>query len=134
MCAGLMEGLYIPFLVGRNCHGSHQHTRVKLTHGTFTRPHDALDGDAVPLDQGNDYVSRQGDGEALLILLPNINVLFEQIRMNLVGPLSRSERGHQYLLVVVEYTTWYSEATVNHDHKSHCQGALLHGLPKGNAH
>ncbi|KAJ8376906.1 hypothetical protein SKAU_G00074860 [Synaphobranchus kaupii] len=45
-----------------------------------------------------------------LIPLPIIYVPFSRIGMDLVGPLPRSSRGHQYILVVLDYATRYPEA------------------------
>ncbi|KAJ8349857.1 hypothetical protein SKAU_G00249870 [Synaphobranchus kaupii] len=45
-----------------------------------------------------------------LIPLPIISVPFSRIGMDLVGPLHRSSRGHQYILVVLDYATRYPEA------------------------
>ena len=35
---------------------------------------------------------------------------FERIAMDIVGPLSRSRQGNQYILVVCDYATRYPEA------------------------
>ena len=45
-----------------------------------------------------------------LIPLPIIEVPFERIRLDIVGPLPKSARGHQYILVLVDYATRYPEA------------------------
>ncbi|KAI2652491.1 Retrovirus-related Pol polyprotein [Labeo rohita] len=45
-----------------------------------------------------------------LIPLPIIEVPFERIGMDLVGPLPTSARGHEHILVVVDYATRYPEA------------------------
>ncbi len=45
-----------------------------------------------------------------LIPLPIIEVPFERIGMDLVGPLLKSARGHEHILVVVDYATRYPEA------------------------
>ncbi|XP_056622843.1 retrovirus-related Pol polyprotein from transposon 17.6 [Triplophysa dalaica] len=45
-----------------------------------------------------------------LIPLPVIEVPFERIGMDLVGPLPKSARGHEYILVVMDYATRYPEA------------------------
>lgn len=45
---------------------------------------------------------------APLVLLPIINTPFESL--DLVGPLPRSSRGHEYILVLVDYATRYPEA------------------------
>lgn len=45
-----------------------------------------------------------------LVPLPIIAVPFSRIGMDLVGPLPKSARGHQYILVVLDYATRYPEA------------------------
>ncbi|XP_077148857.1 uncharacterized protein LOC143809698 [Ranitomeya variabilis] len=45
-----------------------------------------------------------------LVPLPIIGVPFERIGMDLVGPLPRSARGHQHILVIMDYATRYPEA------------------------
>ncbi|KAJ8344651.1 hypothetical protein SKAU_G00288440 [Synaphobranchus kaupii] len=45
-----------------------------------------------------------------LIPLPIISVPFSRIGIDLVGPLPWSSRGHQYILVVLDYATRYPEA------------------------
>ena len=45
-----------------------------------------------------------------LVPLPIIETPFERIAMDLVGPLVKSARGHQYILVVLDYATRYPEA------------------------
>ncbi|KAL1252156.1 hypothetical protein QQF64_019952 [Cirrhinus molitorella] len=45
-----------------------------------------------------------------LIPLPIIEVPFERIGMDLVGPLPKSTRGHEHILVIVDYATRYPEA------------------------
>uniref|UniRef100_A0A8C5Q1T7 Gypsy retrotransposon integrase-like protein 1 n=1 Tax=Leptobrachium leishanense TaxID=445787 RepID=A0A8C5Q1T7_9ANUR len=47
---------------------------------------------------------------APLIPLPVIDVPFERIAMDIVGPLEKSARGHQYILVILDYATRYPEA------------------------
>ncbi|XP_065268782.1 uncharacterized protein LOC135885080, partial [Emys orbicularis] len=47
---------------------------------------------------------------APLVPLPIIEVPFERIAMDLVGPLEKTARGHQYILVVLDYATRYPEA------------------------
>lgn len=39
---------------------------------------------------------------APVISLPIIGVPFEQIGMNLVGPIPKSTRGHEYILVILD--------------------------------
>ncbi len=45
-----------------------------------------------------------------LIPLPIIEMPFERIGMDLVGPLPKSARGHEHILVIVDYATRYLEA------------------------
>uniref|UniRef100_A0A8C5Q0W8 Gypsy retrotransposon integrase-like protein 1 n=3 Tax=Leptobrachium leishanense TaxID=445787 RepID=A0A8C5Q0W8_9ANUR len=45
-----------------------------------------------------------------LVPLPILDIPFERIAMDLVGPLVKSARGHQYILVVLDYATRYPEA------------------------
>uniref|UniRef100_A0A8C1MIS2 Gypsy retrotransposon integrase-like protein 1 n=1 Tax=Cyprinus carpio TaxID=7962 RepID=A0A8C1MIS2_CYPCA len=45
-----------------------------------------------------------------LIPLPIIEVPFERIGMDLVGPLPKSARGHEHILVILDYATRYPEA------------------------
>ena len=45
-----------------------------------------------------------------LVPLPIIEVPFERIAMDLVGPLLKSTRGHQHILVIMDYATRYPEA------------------------
>ncbi|KAL0199491.1 hypothetical protein M9458_008031, partial [Cirrhinus mrigala] len=47
-----------------------------------------------------------------LIPLPIIEVPFERIGMDLVGPLLKSARGHEHILVIVDYATRYPEAVL----------------------
>lgn len=42
--------------------------------------------------------------------MPIIDIPFERIAMDLVGPLSKSARGHEYILVIMDYATRYPEA------------------------
>ncbi len=44
--------------------------------------------------------------------LPLMQVPFERIGMDLIGPLERSARGHRFALVLVDYATRYPEAVV----------------------
>ena len=45
-----------------------------------------------------------------LIPLPIIETPFEKVGLDIVGPLPKSARGHQYILVLVDYATRYPEA------------------------
>uniref|UniRef100_A0A803JM67 Gypsy retrotransposon integrase-like protein 1 n=1 Tax=Xenopus tropicalis TaxID=8364 RepID=A0A803JM67_XENTR len=45
-----------------------------------------------------------------LVPLPVIETPFERIAMDLVGPIVKSARGHQHILVIMDYATRYPEA------------------------
>jgi len=45
-----------------------------------------------------------------LVPLPIMRELFERIAMDIVGPFPWTRRGNQYILVVCDYPTRYSEA------------------------
>ncbi|XP_026116332.1 uncharacterized protein LOC113094960 [Carassius auratus] len=45
-----------------------------------------------------------------LVPLPIIEVPFSRIGMDLVGPLPKSARGHEHILVILDYATRYPEA------------------------
>lgn len=45
----------------------------------------------------------------LLQPMPIVTVPFEQIGIDIVGPLVQSAARHKFLLVIIEYTTWYPE-------------------------
>ena len=49
-----------------------------------------------------------------LVPLPVMKEPFKQITMDIVGPLPRSQRGNQYILVVCDYATRYPEAIPLH--------------------
>ncbi|XP_039469438.1 uncharacterized protein LOC120440644 [Oreochromis aureus] len=53
--------------------------------------------------------ARKSD-RALLLPLPVISTPFRRIAMDIVGPLVKSSRGHQYILVVCDYATRFPEA------------------------
>lgn len=46
--------------------------------------------------------------------LPLMEVLFEFIGIDLIGPFHPSACGYPFLLVLVDYATWYTCATVHH--------------------
>ncbi len=48
--------------------------------------------------------------KAPLSPLPLMEVPFERIGMDLIGPLERSARGHRFALVLVDYAAQYPEA------------------------
>ena len=45
-----------------------------------------------------------------LVPLPIIGVPFKRVAMDLMGPLMKTAREHQYILVIVDYATRYPEA------------------------
>ena len=47
---------------------------------------------------------------SLLIPMPIIGVPFDQLALDIVGPLPKTSRGHRYILVMVDYATRYPEA------------------------
>ncbi|XP_075777530.1 uncharacterized protein LOC142827202 [Pelodiscus sinensis] len=51
-----------------------------------------------------------GVPKAPLVPLPVVEVPFDRVALDLVGPLERSRRGHQYILVIIDYATRYPEA------------------------
>ncbi len=55
-------------------------------------------------------VNPPATAKAPLRPLPLMEVPFERIGMDLIGPLERSARGHRFALVLVEYATRYPEA------------------------
>lgn len=42
--------------------------------------------------------------------MPIIEIPFERVAMDLIGPLNKSARGHEYVLVILDYATRYPEA------------------------
>ena len=54
-------------------------------------------------------MSRMSRPKAPLVPMPIIGEPFNQIAMDIVGPLPKSKRGNRYLLVVVDYATRYPE-------------------------
>lgn len=53
---------------------------------------------------------RQGRGKVPLIPLPIMGEPFQRIAMDIVGPLPRTRRGNEYILVISDYATRYPEA------------------------
>uniref|UniRef100_K7EYA7 Gypsy retrotransposon integrase-like protein 1 n=1 Tax=Pelodiscus sinensis TaxID=13735 RepID=K7EYA7_PELSI len=51
-----------------------------------------------------------GIPRAPLIPLPVVGVPFERVAFDLVGPVEKSGRGHQFILVLIDYATRYPEA------------------------
>lgn len=47
---------------------------------------------------------------SLLVLLSITETLFSRITMDQIGPLEKSARGHQHILVMIDYATRYPEA------------------------
>ncbi|XP_041421806.1 uncharacterized protein LOC121394536 [Xenopus laevis] len=48
--------------------------------------------------------------KAPLIPIPVVGKVFERVAMDIVGPLEKSSKGNQYILVVCDYATRYPEA------------------------
>ena len=44
-----------------------------------------------------------------LVPMPLVDRPFDQIAMDIMGPLTKSEGGHQYILIIIDYATWYPE-------------------------
>ena len=42
--------------------------------------------------------------------MPIIEVPFDRLALDIVGPLPKTSRGHRYILVLVDYATQYPEA------------------------
>ncbi len=61
-----------------------------------------------------------------------MQVPFERIGMDLIGPLERSARGHRFALVLVDYATRYPEAVAQHFRKECSGGSVQYDLPGGN--
>ncbi len=57
--------------------------------------------------------------------MPIIEVPYEQIGMDLVGPLSKSGRGHEHILVIVDYATRYPEVVPLRKTSKHRPGTRL---------
>ena len=49
-----------------------------------------------------------------LIPMPLIEVPFNRLGLDIIGPLPRTSRGHRYILVMVDYATRYPEAVPHH--------------------
>ncbi len=59
-------------------------------------------------------VNPPATSKVLLRPLPLMEVPFERISMDLIGPLERSARGYRFALVLVDYATRYPEAVPLH--------------------
>ncbi|XP_057201512.1 uncharacterized protein LOC130561305 [Triplophysa rosa] len=57
--------------------------------------------------------------------LPLMQVPFERIGMDLIGPLERSARGHRFALVIVDYATRYPEAVALRNISAKCVAEAL---------
>lgn len=68
--------------------------------------------------------------------LPIIDTPFERIGLDIVGPLPKSARGHQYILVILDYASRYPEtiplrkATSRHIAKELYLLSTSLGIPK----
>ncbi|XP_073789446.1 protein NYNRIN-like [Danio rerio] len=72
-----------------------------------------LDGEVKRYCQACDICQRtspQRPPPSPLIPLPIIEVPFNRIGMDLIGPLPKSARGHEHILVILDYATRYPEA------------------------
>lgn len=56
------------------------------------------------------HTSPKKNTPAPLIPLPIIEVPFERVGIDLVSPLLESARGHEYILVIMDYATCYPKA------------------------
>ncbi|XP_070576339.1 uncharacterized protein [Ptychodera flava] len=61
---------------------------------------------------------RRASEKAPLISMPIINIPFELIAMDIVGPLKRTRRGNKFILVIVDYATRYPEALAMPDQEA----------------
>ncbi|XP_064172116.1 uncharacterized protein LOC135243909 [Anguilla rostrata] len=72
---------------------------------------------------------------APLIPLPIIETPFERIGLDLIGPLPKSARGHNYILVILNYGTCYPEAVPLHVTTSKlCFLRVVRGFPGCTTH
>ncbi len=55
------------------------------------------------------FTAIRGPPKAPLEPLPVVGVPFEQLGMDVVGPLERSKTGNRYMLVITDYATRYPE-------------------------
>ncbi len=61
-----------------------------------------------------------------------MQVPFERIGMDLIGPLERSARGHRFALVLVDYATRYPEQWRSQHFRKECSGgSVQYDLPVG---
>ncbi|KAL0169058.1 hypothetical protein M9458_037280, partial [Cirrhinus mrigala] len=83
-----------------------------------TKTETILDGSAIasigrawrPTSGDSAKPARPAKSQRPGLLPPARSSLFERIGMDLVGPLPRSARGHEHILVIVDYATRYPEA------------------------
>ena len=52
-------------------------------------------------------LKRLGDASAPLRSYPDVNMPFERVHMNLIGPIGNSEKGYKYCLVLIDMLTRY---------------------------
>lgn len=64
--------------------------------------------------------------------MPIIEVSFERVAMDLIGPLNKSARGHEYIFVIVDNSTRYPEAISlrNMASKTIAKELIQVGIPK----
>ncbi|XP_073699827.1 NLR family CARD domain-containing protein 3-like [Garra rufa] len=88
--------------------------RQQLKTDPFTPPHETprahLKKEEHAISPLHFTTSPRKPPRSPLIPLPTIDVPIERIGMDLVGPLPKSARGHEHILVVVDYATRYPEA------------------------
>lgn len=56
--------------------------------------------------------TRRGPAKPPLAPMPIIDTHFEQIPLDFVGPLSQSDRGYRYMLLIMEYDTRYPKVVL----------------------
>ena len=66
--------------------------------------------DDFPLEQSRQLVNHPAIPRAPLRPLPLMEVPFERIGMDLIGPFHQSARGYRFVLVLVDYATRYPQA------------------------
>ncbi len=69
-------------------------------------------------------VNPPATAKAPLRPLPMMEVPFERIGMDLIGPLERSAQGYRFALVLVDYTTRYPEAVPLHSGEERGRGTV----------
>ncbi|XP_041446986.1 uncharacterized protein LOC121403156 [Xenopus laevis] len=65
-------------------------------------------GEIFPFEK--DVFQGTGGKKSKLVPVPLVDTPFERVAMDIVGPLQKSSKGNQYILVVSDYMTRYPEA------------------------